>query len=202
MAPMPNKQRLELARAARLKSGKLGGRPKGSLSPENLEKEREKKALDQFYLRAQRRINQSQVALATGQTFLYRIDKEFVSLGKNSYYKNLPPKLVTSQTELEAYLTDLAEHNGDISDDKDSGAAYYFLTTKEPSNEAIKDILNRVHGKPKETIEQNTTVTFTLRGLHERSGLLAPQPEHRDALDITDTASGALDAASDESHTE
>lgn len=183
--------KLAAARAARIASGNLGGRKKGYKTPATLEKEKEKRALDQFYLKMQSRINAAQATLATGQTFLFRIDKKKIVGPKGGVsYENQKPVLVTSQLEIEEYLTVLAENGGDISDDQDPEAAYYFLTTKEPNNEAIKDILNRVHGKPKETIEVDHSHTFTLRATHAK--LL--DPKHVDALDVTDAASGALEA--------
>lgn len=188
---LTNRERLEIARAVKRERGIKGGRPKGVKNAATLEKDKEKKALDQLYLRAQRQLAQSQISVGVGQTFLFRIDKKKIVGPKGGVsYENQKPVLVTSQLEIEEYLTVLAENGGDISDDQDPEAAYYFLTTKEPNNEAIKDILNRVHGKPKETIEVDHSHTFTLRATHAK----LIEPKHINALDITDAASGALEA--------
>lgn len=160
------KDRMAKARAARMTKG---GRPKGQKNAATLEKEREKKALDQFYLRMQRRINTAQASLAIGQTFLYKIEKKEIIGPKGGVsYENQKPELVTSQHEIENYLTELAENNGELEDTNDPATTYYFLTTKEPNNEAIKDILNRVHGKPKETQEVNVNQTFSLVALSKQ----------------------------------
>lgn len=186
-------QKLAKARAARIASGNLGGRKKGYRTPETIEKDKAKKALDQLYLRAQRRINHSQISIATGQTFLFKIEKKKVVGPKGGVsYENQKPVLVTSEHEIEEYLTELADNNGDVSDDSDPEAAYYFLTTKEPSNEAIKDVLNRVHGKPTETQEVNITNIYTLRTVSNHTAL----PVQGDVLRIItpDDANSAPDS--------
>lgn len=84
------------------------------------------------------------------QTFLFRIDK--IRVGKDRYI-NDKPKQVTEQWEMEAYLDGLARHaNGDIEDEKDPSAAYYFLTAKEPNGMVIADMLDRSIGKVRQVV--------------------------------------------------
>jgi hypothetical protein len=67
----------------------------------------------------------------------------------------------------------LAENNGRIDDDQDEGATYYFITAKEPRNDAIDSLRNRVFGKPTESLKIDGTVKFSLRELAQRrQGLL------------------------------
>lgn len=149
------------------------GRPAHAKNVRTLEKEKIKRNLDQRYLRASRVLANSQILIATGQTFLYKIEKEYVPAGKfgnkKEYWKNKKPVLVESQDEIEQYLDSLAERaNGDMDDEFDPAATYFYMTTKEPSNEAIKDIMNRVHGMPKATIDSTVTHVFSLKDLASR----------------------------------
>lgn len=124
-------------------------------------------------MKAHRNLLTSQIHIAQGISFLYKIEKEFVPAGKfgnkKEYYKNLPPKLVTSQSEIEDYLENIVgKANGDIEDEFDPAATFYFITVKEPNNEAIKDLLNRLHGKPTENMKVEGEVAFSLIGLAKR----------------------------------
>lgn len=161
MATDKQKEHLKRARARRLATGRLGGRTTGSKNKETLIREKEYEHLTQRFLGVTDRIADSQISIATGLHFLFKIEKEYVSLGKKGgYYKNKPPKLVTSQFEIQEYLEELAENNGELSDDKSPDATYYFITTKEPNNEALKDIQNRIYGKPKESVEHSGSISL------------------------------------------
>lgn len=154
-------------------NGKKGGRPKGRKGNKTLEKEIVKKHFDERILRATDSLINSQLSLAIGQQFLYKIEKEWIKTGETKngkdigYWKNLKPKIVESQSEIEMFLEGEAEY-GDKDDENDPSATYYFLTTKEPNNEAIKDLQNRVHGKPRETLAVDVTHKFSLKGLAQR----------------------------------
>jgi hypothetical protein len=137
--------------------GKLGGRPKGTKSKKTLEKEAVLAAFRERAMRASGVLFDSQLTLARGQTFLYKIEKEWVSLGETKggkekgYWKKLKPVLVESQTEIESYLEGMIEE-GDPDDDQDRGATYYYLTTKEPNNNAIDSLLDRTFGKAAQSV--------------------------------------------------
>lgn len=165
---MPSKA--EIARA----NGMKGGRPKGAKSKSTLVKEVVKKDFDERVLRLNDRLINAQASLALGQTFLYKIEKEWIKTGEkkngeeNGYFRNLKPKLVTAQWEIESYLERLAENNGTLDDENDPEATYYFLTTKEPDNKAIDSLRDRTFGKAKEHIEVTGEIKFSLKGLAQR----------------------------------
>jgi len=128
-------------------NGKLGGRPKGTKSKATLEKEAVLKAFRERAMSVADQLLDSQLILARGQTFLYKITKELVidKKGKKTY-RNRKPKLVIDQAEIEKYLEGLIDE-GDKNNPKDPKDAYYFITTKEPNNSAIDSILDRTFGK-------------------------------------------------------
>lgn len=128
------------------------GRPKGTKQPATLEREKVKRALDQRFMRATEKIANAQIALASGLSFLYKIHTD--KKGNRGR-----PELITAQYEIEAYLSGDYEHNEE--------GDYYYITTEAPNNQAIDSILNRVHGKPKESIDFSGEVKFSLKGLAE-----------------------------------
>jgi hypothetical protein len=154
----------------RYNASKFGGRKTGSKNKGTIMQVVAKSKFDQKVLRLQNRLLNAQASKAIGQQFLYKIEKEFVSTGKDNkgYYKNLAPKLVEDEEEIFAYLEELAEKNGSLDNENDPATTYYFLTTKEPDNNAIDSLLNRVHGKAKEAIDVNVNVKFSLKELAER----------------------------------
>lgn len=171
---MAQKERKTLAeiRKVRSEAGKRGAVARGfTLRGQNkpstfakLAKEAQKDILDQRFLRVTDNLANAQISLATGLQFLYKIEKRAIknTKGEITHYENEKPELVMSQLEIENYLAELAENNGDISDNGDASATYYYLTTKEPQNNAVEAILNRVHGKARETVNMNVEGTFSL----------------------------------------
>src|SRR5689334_662740 len=103
------------------------GRKRGSLAPKTLEK---MKVLEQFRQRAMKVSDvlfNSQMTLARGQTFLYKIEKEKIIGPKGGVsYRAKRPEIVTEQWEIEAFLDGEIESH----DMTDQGSTYYFLTTK------------------------------------------------------------------------
>jgi len=125
---------------ARPNSGpKLGAKYK-----KTIEKEIELAYIKERVSRAKDVLIDSQLSLARGLSYLYRIDKD--EKGKNK-----KPELVTAQYEIEAYLS------GETDED-----SYYYITTIKPENNAIDSLLDRSVGKPKEThqIEGNIILQF------------------------------------------
>lgn len=138
-----------------MKGGKRpgAGRKKGSKSAKTLEKEKVLAEVRDRIMRNAQRILDSQLSLARGQQFLYKIEKTKVIGPKGGVsYRSEKPKLVTDQWELQAYLDGLVE-SGDMDDERDPEATYYFITTKEPNNMAADSMLNRTFGKPTEIHE-------------------------------------------------
>lgn len=135
-------------------NGKKGGRPKGTKNPETLEKEATLAAYRQLGMKNAERIFYSQLHLTLGQQFLYKIEKEFVpnKKGSGGFYRNKRPKLVTKEEEIRTHL-DGAIKNGDMDDDYDPAATYYFITTKESVYQAGDSILDRTYGKATQITE-------------------------------------------------
>ncbi|MCX6822232.1 MAG: hypothetical protein NTW30_05660, partial [Candidatus Aenigmarchaeota archaeon] len=87
--------------------------------------------------------------VAKGLTFLYRITTTKKGIKSK-------PELVRDTATIEAYLAD------ELDEEEDE---YYFMSTKEPDTKAIDSLLDRVHGKPKQSIDANVAVTFSLTSL-------------------------------------
>lgn len=179
-------------------NGLKGGRKKGGKNASTLLREVVKKDFDQKVLRLQNRLLNAQASKAIGQQFLYKIEKEFVRTGENKdveekgYWKNLPPKLVDTEEEIFEYLNMLAENNGSVDDDQSEESTYYYITAKEPDNNAIDSLLNRVHGKATESINVDVDVKFSLKSLAQRRQSIG-QTEQK----IIDAVSKPVDASVD-----
>lgn len=141
-----------MAGKSSIENGKKGGRPKGAKSESTLLKEAVLTEFRQKVLKSADVLFNSQLHIATGQTYLYKIEKELQigPKGGKKYIKS-KPKIVTEQWEIEAYLSGLIE-DGDIEDEEDPNATYYFLTAKDPDNKAIDSMLDRVFGKSTQSI--------------------------------------------------
>ena len=138
------------------------GRKPGSKSKATLEKEEILAVVREKIMRRAERIVDSQTSLALGQQFLYKIEKVRKKGTKGgTTYERQKPELVTSQLEIEAYLDGLTKE-GDINNENDPAATYYYLTTKEPNNQAIDSMMNRAFGKPVETMEIKQDVNLKL----------------------------------------
>lgn len=153
-----------MAGTASIQNGKKGGRPRGRKNDKTLEREAVLKAFQARAMKAADVLFDAQLTIARGQTFLYKIEKEYVKTGKSGFYKKKKPRLVTSQWEIEAYLEGRLREAENEDDDQDPSATYYFITTKEPSNFAIDSLLDRTLGKVKQSID------------HTSEGKAMPQP--------------------------
>lgn len=123
------------------------GRKPGTKEKSTLEKEAVLKAFRDRVMRNADILFDSQMTLAKGQTFLYKIEKELQTGPKGGKkYVSSKPKLVTDQYEIERYLDGLIV-GGDMDDENDPNATYYYLTTKEPDNKAIDSMLDRTFGR-------------------------------------------------------
>jgi len=129
-------------------NGKKGGRPKGTKNPETLMREEVLKNFRQKTMEVSDHLFSSQLALARGRSFLYKIEKYYKGAGKERRLVKKPPKLVTDQWEIEAYLGMLVEE-GELNDPQ---ATYYFIVTREPNIKAIDSLLDRAFGKPVQSI--------------------------------------------------
>lgn len=118
------------------------GRPKGKKNASTLEKERVLAGLRQRIMRNVDRIYDSQLSIAQGQQFLYRIN-----IAKNGTRSKA--ELVESEFIIRSYL------DGELDNAKNAKGEteFYFITTKEPNNFAIDSMLNRAFGKPTDHID-------------------------------------------------
>ncbi len=144
------------------KGGKRAGagRKPGVKTKVVLEREATLKAFRERAMKHADILFNSQITIARGQTFLYKIEKELIIGPKGGKtYRSKKPELVTSQYEIEMYLEGLIEE-GDKDDENDRRATYYFLTTKEPNNNAIDSLLDRTFGKSAQSLEIKGTLNI------------------------------------------
>lgn len=132
-----------------------GGRPRGSKTKATLEKEKVMAAIRQRTLRNADLIYDSQLSIARGVQFLYKIEKEWIPKGKSGWWKPKKPILVEDEAEIRMYIEGLIE-NGDTKDVSTSGSTYYYITTKEPNNSAIDSMFDRAFGKPTQSIDHTS----------------------------------------------
>ena len=123
-------------------NGIKGGRPKGVKNKATLEKQIVLDAYKERVLKNTQRILDAQLSLGTGQQFLYKI-----TTFKNGTKSK--PELITNPSIIEAFLDGEYGDGENLSDDKE----FYYITTKEPSIQAIDSMYNRVFGKPIESLE-------------------------------------------------
>lgn len=114
---------------------KRAGRKPGGMNRKTLEEKIVMEEIRQRVLHAKDSLINSQMNLAHGVSFLYRIDKETDKKGNT---RNSKPILVTSQAEIEAYLAGEYE---------DAEETYYYITTEKPDNKALDSLLDRTFGK-------------------------------------------------------
>lgn len=138
----------------RKEAGRKGGlKKKGKKTAKTLEREIVQNEIQQRVLRSHGVILDSQMSLAKGNNMLFVIKSHME--GKKRVQGK--PILVEDRATIEAYLA------GELEDEEDE---YYFITTKVPDNNAIKDLWDRTFGKPKETIDMKHT-GFSLKELYD-----------------------------------
>jgi hypothetical protein len=118
-------------------NGKKGGRPPGSKSKTTLEKQ---EALKRFQERVRAHVDplfESQLTLARGMTYLFRVDK--IKRGKEIIEKHV---VVDDPEEIRQYLDDEVDED-----------TYYYITTKDPDNKAIDSLLDRTFGKAPQSVD-------------------------------------------------
>ena len=132
------------------------GRKKGSKSAKTLEREAVLAAFRQRAMKHADILLSAQLTRARGMSFLYKIEKEKIVGPKGGiHYVNKRPVLVTSEFEIEEYLAGLIEE-GDMDNENDPGATYYYITAHEPDNSAIDSILDRTFGKPVQNVDMKS----------------------------------------------
>lgn len=127
------------------------GRPSGSTNKSTKEKKAVEEELKQRIMDVADVLFNSQLQLARGEHYLYKIEKEWVKTGKGAdtgYWRKKPATQVTTQWEIEAYLQGVVEDAPLESE----GDTYYFIVTKDPSNGAIDSMWNRAIGKVRQNV--------------------------------------------------
>ena len=130
------------------------GRPEGSRNAETLERDRVFNQLRQRIMKKADRILNAQLSLAEGQQFLYKIDTHYEVTGPKGGKTRVrsKPKLVTEPDEIAGFLD--GEY-GD-GDSPNTETKYYFITTKEPVNNAIDSMFDRTFDKAKQSTDITT----------------------------------------------
>lgn len=125
-------------------NGKLGGRPKGSKSPETLEKERVLAEMRQRIMRSVDPLFNAAKSSAIGNQFLFKIVTETV--GKRTVKSK--PILVEDREEIRNYIDQLdSSINSGEPFDEENSDVYYFISAKEPNVQAFKELMDRAFGK-------------------------------------------------------
>lgn len=151
-------------------NGMKGGRPKGSKLPATIEKEAVLKAFREKVMRSADVLYASQLHLAKGQTFLYKIEKEVIIGPKGGKtIRSKPAKQVTSQSEIESYLQRVVDENNGEAEPLDREDTYYFITVKEPSNMAADSLFDRAFGKSVQSVDLSVQSGKLLFGDEEKN---------------------------------
>jgi len=93
----------------------------------------------------------SQLNLAKGLTYMFRVDETEDDKGK----KIRKHVRVEIPSEMIAVLDELDGDESGRVDDPAGEEKYYYLTTKDPDNRAIDSMMDRVFGKAPQTIEHS-----------------------------------------------
>ncbi len=127
------------------KNGEKGGRPPGRLNNVTLERQAILKAMQQRIMEAADFLLDSQIVLARGVSYLYKIEKYWKKYGRRKVLMRKEPKLVTDPEEIRQYLVRLLPESG--LHDQSPTATYFFITTDKPDNRAIDSLWNRTFGR-------------------------------------------------------
>ncbi len=145
---------------------------RGVLVPKNeqeLQKDAVKRALDQRYMRVSDKIAGAQISLALGIQYMMKIDKVY-NVKSKTWIAQKPVRVINDfeiALGLEAMRT-----ARDSSEYSEAETEYYYMTADKPDNAAIDSILNRVHGKPTESLQLDAHATFSLVDLAAKRAML------------------------------
>lgn len=165
--------------AANRKNAQKAGRKKGTLNKTTLDRLKVAERIRQRTLGVADILFEAQLSLARGAEYLFRIDKEFIKTGvdkkgnERGYWRNKKPVLVTDPNEMAQYLEDELV-NGNAHDEYDESAAYYYLSARDPQNQAIEAMQDRGLGPVKHEVD----ITITPKPIYGgQSALPAPKKE-------------------------
>lgn len=132
---------------ANRRNAQKAGRKKGTKNPATLEREKVLAAVQQQIMEKAAGLVRSAMIPANGMNFVYRIDKKRNKKGDVIFEKNV---LVTDPHEIENALDLIADSENGKNDNE-----FYFITTERPDHNAIKMLMDRAFGKPKESLDVN-----------------------------------------------
>lgn len=153
-----------------------------------------KKAFDQRVMGKANNLFNAQASIALGTSYLFRVDKYEVKIGKGeTEFRKKPAVIVTDPNEIKDYVDFVA--NGGVYNEEDE-TEYYYIHTAKPDNNAIDSMLNRTFGRAKETIEIDENITISLKDLAEERLKIArdvqPINSQEHVREISETTSEAL----------
>lgn len=125
---------------------KGSGMKKGQKTQKTIEKEEARKAYQQLVLQNLRPLFGSQLSLARGVSYVYRIDRH--------YTKGSPVRVEHVLLEDPREIADALDiiENADPNGTED-GNGFYYVTTKAPENRAIDSLLDRALDKSKQVTD-------------------------------------------------
>lgn len=133
-------------------AGRRGGHAKkGKRAKHVIDREAALKAWQEGALKRSQGLLNVQSMLALGSIKVFRIDShwEDSSNGKSKFKVKSKPRLVSNTEEIIAAL-DYEFGDGESPSDDET---YYFVTTKDPDGRAIDSMMDRMFGRPKESLE-------------------------------------------------
>jgi len=113
------------------------GRKKGAKNAKTIKRDKVFAELQQRTMRVADILFESQLSIARGEYFLFRVDR-------NAEYGHRVV-LITNELTMRAYLEGRLKNIESVD--------YICIVTKEPNNQAINSLLDRVFGKPTKTID-------------------------------------------------
>lgn len=131
-------------------AGKLGGRPKGVKNAATIERDVARQEFAQLVLQRIKPLFHSQLSLAHGVQFVYRIDVH--GGGPNTRVEHV---LLEDPIEIAAALDTIANEdpNGDLDNQRHG---YVYITARAPENKAIDSLYDRVFGKAQQSVDHTT----------------------------------------------
>jgi hypothetical protein len=142
-----------MAGKASVENGRKGGRPPGRRNRKTLERDAQLERLRQRVFASQDPIISGLITNAVGVSYLFKIEKKKIKGPKGgTSYQAQRPVLVKNQSEIQDYLAGLIEE-GDMHDDQDPAATYYYITTEKPETAAAKELWDRAFGRSASSIE-------------------------------------------------
>ena len=121
---------------------KFGGRGKGTKNKDTIKKEEALKAHEQGILKELNEIRKAQISLAEGISII--VARDWV-VNKQTKKLERTGRFVRVKNEEEV----LALLNGDY----EEGNNYYNIFLTDPNAKALEDLVNRLFGRPKESID-------------------------------------------------